>query len=102
MTFETQHHKTDDDERVLFARNGGDHDIGLDFPVKTTLPKDLYDLFVMACHARGGQSAVLRDFVTIFVKGVTYAEHVAQRRREVLFGPGQETDPFKAIRGGQA
>lgn len=87
------------EDHSLFARNGGDLDRGLDFDLKTKVTQKMLEDMAIACHNKGGVSPVMRDLVCMYLYGKTYVEHVAESRREVLFGRGNEKGPFEGMRG---
>jgi hypothetical protein len=80
-----------DGDDVNFARTAGtpNSEEGMENAVKTVLDDELFAEFVLKSRQAGGRSRVLRDLICMWVNGMTYDEHVAKRRREAFFGPGQ-------------
>jgi len=72
-----------EDGAAMFARTPGtpNSDEGMHRELKTTVPDDLADEFLLASHHNGGRAGVLRDLVCVYVHGVPFAEHVAKSRR---------------------
>lgn len=76
----------DDLQSLPLSRAGiANTDTGMPYEVKTQLPEDLWAEFVV--KAGHGRSAVLRDLICMWVRGKTFDEHVAERKRERLYGP---------------
>ena len=102
MLDETHSHAADVDDHPSFSRTGGipNGDDGLPHEIKTFLPEDLFAEFLVAVKNKGGRSAVTRDLITMWLKGKTFAEHVAESRRAQLFGTGTDGRPFTARNGG--
>lgn len=62
---------------------------GLGHELKTTVPEDLFEEFLVAAGQHGGRAKVLRDLACIYVHGIPFAELEAKRTRERDDGLGR-------------